>query len=1166
MRNDISNFGGFCYGCTNMEQFNIDNIICPTDMAGMFYNCSSLTLIDITKFNITNTISLGYLFNGCTLLNTIIGLEKLNVENVQNIHYAFAGTSITNVDLSKWNFKKLTSIKGLFEGCKKLQSVNLTGVDISKVNSLYALFNGCHELTSIKGIEDWNTSNIENTSGTFRELRTLKTLDLSNWNVSNVTNMVQMFNGCSSLEILKLTNFNTSNVSKAANMFNGCISLKEYDIVITFGSNMPFNEASFDKSIKYITIKGTPDIIIMNSFVNILKDQTDTVAILDISQLSDEIKSSLMGNATLVNNARAKGWTFRQYSLDFNIFEIEANDTNGMLLTLYENPDKIGEATTYTTDWGDGTVDNNTSHTYSTVGTYTIKTKLQPNNINTKNDNKLIKKVLNIRNDISNLSYFCCGCLNMEQFSIDNIINATNMRSMFYRCKSLTSLDVSNFNTSNVTDMSWMFHSCNSLTSLDISNFDTLNVTDMSVMFYNCYYLTSLDVSNFDTSNVTNMSWMFCGCSSLTSLDVSNFDTSKVTNMSLMFSCCDSLTSLDLSNFDTLNVTNMSEMFDSCSSLRLLNLVEFHIKPSVDVSSSLTSVPSDAIVKVTSSFEKTEADCNWKGQFYIVDLIMKYTYTGTSNIIPALPSDYTYTLKDVTNSDGSTTRSLYNSNWIGPNTYYEAFSSIADKNNITSIDYMRIDNNCTDLSNCFNGCNSIANISFSRYNDTSNVTNMSNMFSNCMALTSLDLFNFNTSNVTDMSYMFIYCMALISLDISNFNTSNVTNMSFMFIGCSSLTSLDVSNFNTSNVTNMSNIFAYCSKLTSLDVSNFNTSNVANMSYMFSDCRALTSLDLSNFNTSLVTNMYGIFSGCNSLTSLDLSNFNTSLVTDMRYMFYKCNSLTSLDISNFNTSNVTDMSYMFRDCSSLTSLDLTSFNIKSSVSSTNSLLNVPSDAIVRVTSSFEKTEANCNWTGTFKRPMAFYKYTNLVEDGDNSYIADTSGNNYNIGLGFLPTEVTEKGIYINGRSSSPSISYPINENGFTIKYKVYNMDAGSGATFFKCMSGSYTNNLGWWLGIGDSNIKVRTKNVWFKSTRHLSDNDFMDENSSPMIYQFNEVVLSMNKNKLYLNVNGVIYRNTNLNITSSFDSLAISLIADSAYTQSARYYFYKSEVYNEYLEI
>ena len=97
-----------------------------------------------------------------------------------------------------------------------------------------------------------------------------------------------------------------------------------------------------------------------------------------------------------------------------------------------------------------------------------------------------------------------------------NTSNVTNMNSMLYQCKLLTSLDLSSFNTSNVTDMSRMFHSCYSLTSLDLSSFNTAKVTDMSYMFYYCTRLTSIGLSSFNTSNVTNMQEMFSYCLSLT--------------------------------------------------------------------------------------------------------------------------------------------------------------------------------------------------------------------------------------------------------------------------------------------------------------------------------------------------------------------------------------------------------------------------------------------------------------------------------------------------------------------------------------------------------------------------------------------------------------------------------------------------------------------------
>ena len=70
------------------------------------------------------------------------------------------------------------------------------------------------------------------------------------------------------------------------------------------------------------------------------------------------------------------------------------------------------------------------------------------------------------------------------KYVFKNLLNSTNF--MFYNCKSLISLDLSNFNTQNVTNMSYMFFDCNSLLSLDLSNFRTKNVKDMHSIFYDC--------------------------------------------------------------------------------------------------------------------------------------------------------------------------------------------------------------------------------------------------------------------------------------------------------------------------------------------------------------------------------------------------------------------------------------------------------------------------------------------------------------------------------------------------------------------------------------------------------------------------------------------------------------------------------------------------------
>ena len=142
--------------------------------------------------------------------------------------------------------------------------------------------------------------------------------------------------------------------------------------------------------------------------------------------------------------------------------------------------------------------------------------------------------------------------------SIPDTTDVTSMYEMFYRCSSLTSLDVTKtFNTSKVTDMSNMFDYCSGLTSLNVSNWDTSNVTDMYNVFSRCSGLTSLDLSNWDTSNVTSMYAMFSRCTKLTSLDLSNWNMTNVTTMGYMFNNCSSLTTIKVTNCSSNTISKL---------------------------------------------------------------------------------------------------------------------------------------------------------------------------------------------------------------------------------------------------------------------------------------------------------------------------------------------------------------------------------------------------------------------------------------------------------------------------------------------------------------------------------------------------------------------------------------------------------------------------------
>ena len=85
-------------------------------------------------------------------------------------------------------------------GFKKL---DLSNFYTSNVFDMSYMFNKCYQLKEIKGINKFNTINVNNMKDIFVECKEIEYLDLSNFNTSNVTNMNCMFNKCYKLKEIK---------------------------------------------------------------------------------------------------------------------------------------------------------------------------------------------------------------------------------------------------------------------------------------------------------------------------------------------------------------------------------------------------------------------------------------------------------------------------------------------------------------------------------------------------------------------------------------------------------------------------------------------------------------------------------------------------------------------------------------------------------------------------------------------------------------------------------------------------------------------------------------------------------------------------------------------------------------------------------------------------
>lgn len=107
-----------------------------------------------------------------------------------------------------------------------------------------SMFSECSSLTSIQGMENLDTTNVENMYCMFYECSSLTSLDMTGISTSNVTRMDWMFYDCSKLTSLDLSSFDTSNVTNMGYMFRCCTSLLNLEGLTSFDTSKVTNMSS----------------------------------------------------------------------------------------------------------------------------------------------------------------------------------------------------------------------------------------------------------------------------------------------------------------------------------------------------------------------------------------------------------------------------------------------------------------------------------------------------------------------------------------------------------------------------------------------------------------------------------------------------------------------------------------------------------------------------------------------------------------------------------------------------------------------------------------------------------------------------------------------------------------------------------------------------------
>ena len=246
----------------------------------------------------------------------------------------------------------------------------------------------------------------------------------------------------------------------------------------------------------------------------------------------------------------------------------------------------------------------------------------------------------------------------------------------------------------------------------------------------------------------------------------------------------------------------------------------------------------------------------WEKSNVIEDkgIVTQYTYTGSTEILPVFtPTDYNYTVSDVTNSDGSTTRTIYSVDSVYPT------KCVLSSKDITSIDYYKLsETEAIDMTQAFISCYNMVNLNLSMLN-TSNCVSFTEMCKDCRSVINLDLSNFDMLNAQLINGMFNGCTKLQTVNASGWGElANVLRTHYMFSNCSSLTRINgINTWVLPSNTNASLMFYGNRSLSTLDLSSCTLANCSNMVNMLSNCVGLTQLKLNSLvidSNCNVTNM------------------------------------------------------------------------------------------------------------------------------------------------------------------------------------------------------------------------------------------------------------------------------------------------------------------------
>ncbi len=158
-------------------------------------------------------------FYGMASLTGITGMQYLNTEEVTSMASMFNGcSSLTSLNLSKFDTGSVTSMNYMFYKCSKLTSLDLGSFDTSSTKTMKYMFANCSKM---ENVVLYSSAEIPSSFGG-PEIPVCETEFVT----YNVTDLTSMFENCSSLNSFLFPGLTLEPTTTTTNMYKGCTAMQ----------------------------------------------------------------------------------------------------------------------------------------------------------------------------------------------------------------------------------------------------------------------------------------------------------------------------------------------------------------------------------------------------------------------------------------------------------------------------------------------------------------------------------------------------------------------------------------------------------------------------------------------------------------------------------------------------------------------------------------------------------------------------------------------------------------------------------------------------------------------------------------------------------------------------------------------------------------------------